>query len=121
MSTSSELLRMWEPTAEIASMPSNTTTTSHKPCVSIICMGRYFMLAGAAVATTGYLLHVQFSRGMGNIWWRAGRLSPGGAWAVMMYALKERRMWAPEFWDLNYPLWVLVGIVAGGAFNARGR
>ena len=110
---------MWDPTADSAKIPSNTRTISHKPCVSIICMGRYFMLAGAALATTGYLAHVQFSRGMGNIWWRAGRLSPGGAWAVMVYALKERQMWRPEFWDLNYPIWLLLGLIAGGVFNAR--
>ena len=77
------------------------------------------MIAGAAVATAGYLIHVQFSRGMGNIWWRAGRLSPGGAWAVMMYALRERRMWSPEFWDLNYPVWVLAGMLIGRLLNAR--
>ena len=72
-------------------------------------MARDFMLAGVAAATAGYLLHIQFSKGMGSIWWRAGRLSPGGAWAVMVHALREPRLWTPEFWDINYPLWLATG------------
>jgi hypothetical protein len=68
------------------------------------------MLEGVAAATVGYLLHVQFSKGMGNIWWRNGRLSLGGATGVMGYALREPRMWSPEFWDLNYPLWIVTGV-----------
>ncbi len=110
---------MWDPTAEIAKMPSSTMTISNNPCVSIICMARDFMLVGAAAATTGYLLHVQFSKGMGNIWWRCGRVSPGGAWAVMTYAFRERRMWHPGYWDLNYPMWVLVGTIAGALLKMR--
>lgn len=118
-STSIELLCLRDPIAEMAKMPRSTTTISHKPCVSIICMVRDFMLAGAVAATTGYLVHVQFSKGMGNIWWRAGRLSPGGAWAVMMYALREPRMWRREYWDLNYPIWLIAGSLIGAWLKMR--
>ena len=82
-------------------------------------MARNLMLAGTAVATAGYLVQVQFSKGMGNIWWRAGRLSPAGAWAVMMYAFREPRMWRAEYWDLNYPIWAFIGMCLGCAFRRK--
>jgi len=57
-----------------------------------------------------YLLYVQFSPQMGNIWWRNDYFSPMGGIRLMVYPLKEIQMWYPEFWDINYFIWLLFGL-----------
>jgi len=57
-----------------------------------------------------YLLYVQFSPQMGNIWWRNDYFSPMGGIHLMIYPLKEIQMWFPEFWDINYFIWLLFGV-----------
>ena len=68
----------------------------------IIYLG-YFLLL------TGYLLYIQFSPGMGNIWYRNGEyFSPMGAVRMLISPFQERYMWNIEFWDLNFVIWSLL-------------
>lgn len=63
------------------------------------------------IITIGYLLYIQFSPQMGNIWWRNDYFSPLGAFKVIIYPLQESKMWLPEFWDINYFIWLIVGLL----------
>lgn len=58
-----------------------------------------------------YLLYVQFSPQIGNIWWRNDYFSPMGAIKIIVYPLYEIKMWNVEFWDINYFIWLLFGII----------
>lgn len=58
-----------------------------------------------------YLLYVQFSPQIGNIWWRNDYFSPMGAIKIIVYPLYEIKMWNVEFWDINYFIWVLFGVI----------
>ena len=58
-------------------------------------------------ATTLFLLYIQFSPKMGNIWYRNGHFVPMGALRVAIYPFKNYRMWNPEIWDINYPVWLI--------------
>jgi len=61
--------------------------------------------------TSLYLLYVQFSPQIGNIWWRGNHFSPLGAIEIIKYPLQESRMWSIEYWDVNYFMWVTIGIL----------
>jgi len=61
--------------------------------------------------TTIYLLYVQFSPQIGNIWWRDDYFLPMGAIKIIVYPLYEIKMWNVEFWDINYFIWVLFGVI----------
>ena len=61
--------------------------------------------------TVIYLLYVQFSPQMGNIWWRNDYFSPMGAIKIIVYPLYEIKMWNMEFWDINYFIWLLFGVI----------
>ena len=39
---------------------------------------------------------------MGNIWYRNGYFVPMGAINLIIYPLKEIKMWNPKLWDINY-------------------
>ena len=68
----------------------------------IIYLG-YFLLL------TVYLLYIQFSPGMGNIWYRNREyFSPMGAIGMLISPFQERYMWNIEFWDLNFIIWSLI-------------
>lgn len=70
----------------------------------IFCLGLFLLLLG-------YLLYIQFSPGMGNIWYRNGEyFSPMGAVNVIFYPLYSVEMWRFEMWDLNFFLWILTFI-----------
>ena len=58
-----------------------------------------------------YLLYVQFSPQIGNIWWRNDYFSPMGAIKIIVYPLYEIKMWNVEFWDINYFIWLLFGVI----------
>ena len=58
-----------------------------------------------------YLVYVQFSPQMGNIWWRNDYFSPLGAIKIIAYPLYEIKMWNTEFWDINYFIWLFIGII----------
>jgi hypothetical protein len=63
---------------------------------------------GLFLLLLGYLLYIQFSPGMGNIWYRNGEyFSPMGAVNVIFYPLYSVEMWRFEMWDLNFFIWIL--------------
>ena len=57
-----------------------------------------------------FLLYIQFSPQMGNVWWRNNNFCPVGAYKVIIYPLKEIKMWNIEMWDINYFLWIIFGL-----------
>ncbi len=58
-----------------------------------------------------YLLYVQLSPQIGNIWWRNEYFTPMGAIKIIVYPLYEIKMWNVEFWDINYFIWLLFGVI----------
>ena len=53
-----------------------------------------------------YLLYVQFSPGMGNIWYRNDEyFSPMGAINMIFAPFYVSHLWLPEFWDINFVIW----------------
>jgi len=58
-----------------------------------------------------YLLYVQFSPQIGNIWWRNEYFTPMGAIKIIVYPLYEIKIWNVEFWDINYFIWLLFGVI----------
>ena len=67
------------------------------------------MMALPYIFSSGiYLLYVQFSSKMGNIWYRNGYFVLMGALNLIMYPLFEIRMWNPMLWDINYFMWMLL-------------
>ena len=118
ISTSRSFERAWDPIAEIRSIPNTIAAISPNDCESIISMTTEYMLWPLAMTTLGYLAHIEYSPGMGNVWWREGRFCPKGAWKVMIFPFSEPAMWYPEFWDLNYPVWMAVTVVAVYAYSA---
>lgn len=56
-----------------------------------------------------YLLYVQFSPGMGNIWYRDNEyFSPMGAIKMILAPLHLYYMWYPCMWDINFFIWILI-------------
>ena len=74
-----------------------------------------------ALSTFAFLFYIQFSPTMGNIWLRDGHFTPRGAFEVMIYPFREWRMWKPEMWIINYPVWISCGITAAGIFRCTLR
>ena len=71
----------------------------------------YSLLLIEIFITIIYLLYVQFSPQIGNIWWRNDYFSPMGAIKIIVYPLYEIKMWNVEFWDINYFIWLLFGVI----------
>ena len=67
-----------------------------------------YLLTVYVVSTLLFLFYIQFSPHMGNIWWRNGYFSPMGAVKVIIYPFQNILMWQPEFWDINYPVWLVI-------------
>ncbi len=66
------------------------------------------MISSFIITTIIYLLYIQFSPGMGNIWYRNNEyFSPMGAVRVMVYPCYNAAMWYPNMWDINYFIWIL--------------
>ena len=55
-----------------------------------------------------FLFYIQYSPKMGNIWYRNGYFVPRGAINLMIYPLKEIKMWNPKLWDINYFMWIII-------------
>ena len=69
-------------------------------------------IVGWIIITIIFLLYIQFSPNMGNIWWRNNSyFAPMGAINVMIYPFRNIMMWKPEFWDINYPIWVIIYMI----------
>ena len=68
-----------------------------------------FVYPYVIIATTLlFLLYIQFSDGMGNIWYRNGEyFSPMGAVHIIAYPLHCIQMWYPDMWDINYLVWII--------------
>ncbi len=63
-----------------------------------------------------YLLYVQFSPGMGNIWYRNNEyFSPMGAIKIILAPLHLYYMWYPSMWDINFFIWLVIYFLI--AFN----
>ncbi len=54
-----------------------------------------------------YLLYIEFSPGMGNIWWREKRLFLTGAISMLVNPLHDMTLWNPSLWDLNFIVWLI--------------
>jgi hypothetical protein len=71
------------------------------------------MLLTIFIITVFFLLYIQYSPGMGNIWYRNNEyFSPMGAVNVMIFPFRNLQMWYPTMWDINYIMWLLLGIVS---------
>ena len=69
----------------------------------------YFNMILAYVLTTFiFLLYIQFSPKMGNIWYRNGYFVPRGAINLIIYPFREIKMWSPKLWDINYFMWIII-------------
>lgn len=54
-----------------------------------------------------YLLYVQFSPGMGNIWYRNNEyFSLGGALKIIFAPFNLYYFWYPSLWDINFLMWI---------------
>lgn len=67
--------------------------------------------------TVLFLLYIQFSPQMGNIWWREGYFTPMGAINVIIYPLREIKMWNMEMWDINYFIWIIIVVITNLLYN----
>ena len=66
-----------------------------------------YISIGFVILTILYLLYIQFSPGMGNIWYRNNEyFSFMGVWNVMMFPLQNSAMWDISMWDINYFIWI---------------
>ena len=54
-----------------------------------------------------YLLYIEFSPGMGNIWWRDNKLFLAGAVSMFVNPLHNTTLWSPSLWDLNFIVWLI--------------
>ena len=60
------------------------------------------------ILTILFLIYIQFSPDMGNIWIRSGYFTPVGAIKLIIYPFKEKYMWLlPEMWIINYWIWMI--------------
>jgi len=74
------------------------------------------------IITLLFLLYIQFSPGMGNIWYRNNEyFSPIGALHVMVFPFQTVQMWYPTMWDINYVIWLLFGILVHSIFKFVGN
>ena len=71
-----------------------------------------YITIGFVLLTIFYLLYIQFSPGMGDIWYRNNEyFSLLGAWYVIIFPLQNSNMWHYQMWDINYFVWVFLYII----------
>ena len=63
-----------------------------------------------SIITIGYLIYVQFSPSMGNVWYRNGELNISSVVSLMISPFKKSYMWNRELLIINYPFWLIIGI-----------
>ena len=67
-----------------------------------------YITIGFVILTIFYLLYIQYSSGMGDIWYRNNEYYCFmGAWKVMIFPLQNTAMWNISMWDINYFIWVI--------------
>ena len=66
-----------------------------------------------------FLLYIQFSPKMGNVWYRDGHFTPQGALNLMIYPFQNILMWNPKVWDINYPIWIIISAILHDRFMAK--
>jgi hypothetical protein len=80
------------------------------------------MLFTIFIITLLFLLYIQYSPGMGNIWYRNNEyFSPMGALYVMVFPFQNVQMWYPTMWDINYIMWLLIGVFVHSIFDFIGK
>ncbi len=80
------------------------------------------MLLTIFIITLLFLLYIQYSPGMGNIWYRNNEyFSPMGALRVMVFPFQNVQMWYPTMWDINYIMWLLIGVFVHSIFDFIGK
>lgn len=55
-----------------------------------------------------FTLYLELNPSMGNIWIRNDHFSPRGLLDVIIFPFKNARMWYPDMWDINLPIWVII-------------
>ena len=80
------------------------------------------MLLTIFIVTLLFLLYIQYSPGMGNIWYRNNEyFSPMGALHVMVFPFQNVQMWYPTMWDINYIIWLLLGVFIHSILDFIGK
>jgi hypothetical protein len=78
---------------------------------SIIYILEKMLIVIELLVTILYLCYIQFSPQIGNIWWRNDYFSPYGAYKMIIYPLQDILMWKPQFWDINFFIWIIFGFI----------
>ncbi len=61
------------------------------------------------ITTIIYLLYIQFSPSMGNIWIRNNSFAPMNAFYLMIHPFKHLYMWTYiDMWAINYLIWISI-------------
>ena len=72
----------------------------------------FYYIFGWILCTIIFLLYIQYSPGMGNIWYRNNEyFSPMGAVKVILFPLQNINMWKPNMLDINYFFWLVLTLV----------
>ncbi len=80
------------------------------------------MILTIFIITLLFLLYIQYSPGMGNIWYRNNEyFSPMGALRVMVFPFQNVQMWYPTMWDINYIMWLLLGVFIHSILDFIGK
>ncbi len=59
------------------------------------------------LTTIGYILFIEFSPSMGNIWIRSGHFVPSNIVRLMLQPFHDINMWIyTSMWPINYIVWL---------------
>ncbi len=59
------------------------------------------------LTTIGYILYIEFSPSMGNIWIRSGHFVPSNIIRLMFQPFHDIKMWTfTSMWPINYIIWL---------------
>ena len=69
----------------------------------------YWQIIGFIILNFIYLIYIQYSPGMGNIWYRNNEYySFLGVYNLIIYPFYNYKMWFLEMWDINYFVWIMI-------------
>ena len=60
------------------------------------------------ILTGSYTAYLELNPKLGHIWLRNGHFAPIGIINMMKYPFQNRRMWHPDMWDINFPMWIVL-------------